>query len=431
MQIKNLSRLSTEEREEILMRGLANLERVLPQVTEIVAEVKRRGDQALVEYTKRFDGVKLDNLKVSAKEITKAKVKISNDLINSLRLLKGNLARYHRLQIRKDYEIEIQKGVKVGRKIVPLEAVGCYVPKGYPSSLLMATVPAKLCGVKRIAVFTPPDQNGNISPSLLFAASIARVDEIYKVGGAQAIAAMTFGTESIKPVPKIVGPGNIYVTAAKKLMRDEEKVDIDFLAGPSEIAIIIQTADNLEINKLAKFTAADILAQLEHGPHTRAILLSDNLKLAKQVVKGVQQDREQPVGEVEILTYKDLDSATRFINDYAPEHLEIMSKDPKSLLNKIKNVGSVFLGLFSPVTIGDYCSGTNHILPTMGRAKFSSGLGIGDFIKEISYQELSKEGLEKLARPASELSKAEDMKRHGQSITIRLSKDPEEMGDEL
>lgn len=431
MQIKNLSQLSTEEREEILMRGLANLEKVLPQVAAIVAEVKRKGDQALVEYTEKFDEVKLKSVKVTNTEIKKAIDEVSEELANSLRTLKENLIKYHKLQIRKDYEIEIQKGVKVGRKIVPLEVVGCYVPKGYPSSLLMATVPAKLCGVKRIAVFTPPDQNGNISPSLLFAASIARVDEIYKVGGAQAIAAMTFGTESIKPVPKIVGPGNIYVTAAKKLMRDEEKVDIDFLAGPSEIAIIIQTADNLEINKLAKFTAADILAQLEHGPHTRAILLSDNRDLAKQVVKGVQQGREQPVGEVEILTYKDLDSATRFINDYAPEHLEIMSKDPKSLLNKIKNVGSVFLGPFSPVAIGDYCSGTNHILSTMGRAKFSSGLGIGDFIKEISYQELSKEGLEKLARPASELSKAEDMKRHGQSITIRLSKDPEEMEDEL
>ncbi len=419
MKVKKLSKLSAEEKNEILNRGMANLKGVLHQVSRIIAGVKNRGDKALIEYTEKFDRVKLNSFKVTDMEIKNAKREISDDLADSLKVLKENLIKYHRPQLPKDYQLE-EEGVILGRKTVPLEAVGCYVPKGYPSSLLMAAVPARLSQVSRIVIVTPPGENGHISPALLYAAHIAEVDEVYKVGGAQAIAALTLGTETIKPVPKIVGPGNIYVTAAKKLLRDEEKIDIDFLAGPSEIAILIHDLKPTTLKRVKKFVVGDILAQLEHGSGTQAILLCDAVDLAREVAATINENGEFEE-EIEILTYQHLDSALQFINDYGPEHLEIIGKDGKDILSQVRNAGSVFLGEFSPVAIGDYCSGTNHILPTMGMAKFCSGLGIEHFIKGISYQELTKDGLNRLSRLAIKLAQAEGMQRHARSIEIRFS----------
>ena len=310
-----------------------------------------------------------------------------------------------------DYE---KNGLKLGQLIRPLQRVGCYIPGGrasYPSTVLMATIPAKVAGVKEIVCVSPPNKSGRVNDLVLVACKIVGVKEIYKVGGAQAIAALAYGTESIAKVQKIVGPGNIYVTAAKQLVSLE--VAIDLPAGPSEVLIVAEEHANPE------FIAFDLLAQAEHDPNACCILVTTSEKLAKEVYGRLLSYKIE--ANCFILIAENLEDALNFTNEFAPEHLELILKNPTDFLERVKNAGSVFIGEYSPVACGDYASGTNHILPTLGYAKTFSGLTVYDFLKFISFQSLDKKALEKLGKTIITLAEAEGLKMHAESIRKRVN----------
>ncbi|MEM0202937.1 MAG: histidinol dehydrogenase [Archaeoglobaceae archaeon] len=380
----------------------------IEKVKPIVEDVKNNGDKAVIKYEKMFDGVELKRLKVRKKEIENAYEEVDDELIDALEVAKENIERFHMLTS-VEREIKIQfEDCFMGKIYVPIERVGAYVPGGrasYPSTALMIGVPAKIAGVEELVACTPPNAKGKVNPLTLVACDIAGFDEIYSVGGAQAIAAMAYGTESIKKVNKIVGPGNVYVTAAKMLVAND--VAIDMPAGPSEILIIADETAN------AEFIAYDCLAQLEHDPFAIAIVLTTSEKIAEEVKKLASSAVVKIVGN--------LDEAIKIANDFAPEHLSIFCKKPERFLKKIKNAGSVFLGDFSAVALGDYASGTNHVLPTMGYAKIFSGLSVESFMKSFTFQQLSYETLKRIGSVAVKLAEAEGLKKHAESIKIRLN----------
>lgn len=392
-----------EEVQKLLNRSALSLENAVGTVKPILNDVRENGDYALSTYTKKFDEfeLNLDNIRISSKEIDSAYSKVNKELISALKHAKRNIEKFHTEQlnqIKKEWKTEVERGVSISEKTSPMDSVGCYVPGGrapYPSTVLMTVIPARIAGVERIAVCSPP----KISDGILAACKIAGVDEIYRVGGAQSIAAMAYGTETINPVSKIIGPGNVYVMAAKMLVYG--KVDIDSPAGPSEILIIADKSANPE------FIQADLLAQEEHDPDAQAVVVTDSEKLAEKIDGTV------------VLT-KTISECIEFANDYAPEHLEIMCRNPEKVSQKIRNAGAIFLGDYSPVAAGDYCSGGNHVLPTAGAAKFSSRLGVDDFLKKVSVQNLSKEGLERLRTSVEKLSDAEGFKAHRDSIKARF-----------
>lgn len=396
------------------IRSKVILDEALSKVKPIVEDVRKKGDSALKYYTKKFDGVEIDNFRVSEDEVEQAFKRIKPEIIEALNEAYKNIREFHERQLPEEWSYE-KNGLKLGQLMRPLQRVGCYIPGGrasYPSTALMATIPARVAGVKEIVCVSPPNKNGRVNDLVLVACKIVGVREIYKVGGAQAIAALAYGTESIAKVQKIVGPGNIYVTAAKQLVSLE--VAIDLPAGPSEVLIVAEEHANPE------FIAFDLLAQAEHDPNACCVLVTTSGKLAKEVYERLLSYKIE--ANCFILIAENLEDALNFTNEFAPEHLELILKNPTDFLERVKNAGSVFIGEYSPVACGDYASGTNHILPTLGYAKTFSGLTVYDFLKFISFQSLDKKALEKLGKTIITLAEAEGLKMHAESIRKRLKR---------
>lgn len=423
-----ISELRSVHMDRLIKRSQIDAENVMNTVSDIVFSVRENGDNSLKEYTEKFDKVKLSDLKVSNEEIKNSYNSIDNKVVIALKKAAKNIEKFHRAQIPKEWFEEVDKGIKAGQIIRPIEKVGCYIPGGravYPSSVLMTIIPAKIAGVNKIICCTPPMPDGSVNEMVLAAADIAGADEIYKVGGAQAIAAMAYGTESVPKVDKIVGPGNIFVTAAKKMVYGD--VDIDFPAGPSEVLIIADETAN------AEYIAYDILAQAEHDPDAACVLVTTSKDLAYEVndkilgkIKYMERSKiiEESLQKYgKIIITDSIDEAVGFSNEYAPEHLIIMTEDPEGILKDINNAGSIFLGELTPVAAGDYGSGTNHVLPTSKNARMYSGLSTESFIKKPTVQRLSKEGIESLKDVVVTLAEYEGLYAHAESFKKRISKD--------
>ncbi len=418
---------NAEKLEDIIKRKRISLDDVIGSVRPIISQVRKNGDSVLFILTRKLDKFNLskENIRVSEREIREAYSRVNKRVINALEKAAENIGKYHAEQydrIEKEWGIEINKGVLIKEKIVPIKNIGCYIPGGrasYPSTVLMTCIPAKAAGVERVVIVSPPP----ISDVILVAADICNVREIYRVGGAQAIAALAYGTESIPRVDKIVGPGNKYVMAAKMLVYGQ--VDIDMPAGPSEILII---ADD---TAKPKFIAADILAQLEHDPNSYAILVTHSKKITSDVENELQMQMEDLKdlrrkwltdnlqNYITILT-KDIEESIEFANLYAPEHIEIMTENPENIVNEIRNAGAIFLGDFSPVAAGDYASGGNHVLPTGGTARFASELSVRDFIRNMSIQNINNDGLRNLRDTVEIIAETEGFIAHKKSIEKRF-----------
>jgi histidinol dehydrogenase len=397
------------------------------QVLAIIDEVKRNGDQALKEYTKRFDGVSLDSLQVSEAEITQAYEEIDDEIVQVIREAADNIRDYHHRQQRQSWMTMKEDGTILGQKVTPLDAVGLYVPGGtaaYPSSVLMNVIPAQVAGVKRIVIVSPPNQQGTLPAGVLVAANELGVKEIYKVGGAQAIAALAYGTETIQPVDKIFGPGNIYVALAKREVFG--RVAIDMIAGPSEIVVLAdETAKANEV-------AADLLSQAEHDERASSILVTPSIKLALEVANEVKKQLETlPRKEIAaaslekygaIYVTDTLEEAIAAVNELAPEHLEIITAEPMNIIGKIRNAGAIFLGRFSSEPVGDYFAGTNHVLPTNGTARFSSGLSVDEFVKKSSIILYSKQALQENYQKIAALARLEGLEAHARAVEERFKK---------
>ncbi|MBQ6220591.1 MAG: histidinol dehydrogenase [Methanosphaera sp.] len=401
-----------------------NSTEVLQPVQEIINNVRKNKDQALHEYTLKFDKADIKEFRVPTETIEQSIEKINPKLRKALEDAAKNVSKFHEAQIPSDWTMTVKEGVTTGQIIRPLKRVGCYIPGGraaYPSSIIMTVIPAKIAGVKEIICCTPPDKDGNISDEILAAAYIAGATQIYKVGGAQAIAAMAYSTESIPSVDKIVGPGNIFVATAKKLVYGD--VDIEFPAGPSEMLALIDETAN------PSYMATELLSQAEHDPNAATILVSTSRKTAEETLKYVEeyleiQERKEIIEEslskyCHILVAEDMDQAIDFTNAYAPEHLVIVTKDHYKTLKSINNAGSIFLGNLTPVAGGDYGSGTNHVLPTSGGARMYSGLSTESFLKKPTIQELSPEGVLNIKEMVINLAEAEGLYAHARSIRKR------------
>ena len=409
---------------ETVKRSEQDVNNVLANVNDILNNVRENGDESVKDYTEKFDNVTIDELKVSDEEIKKAYDTIDESLVVALRQAGENIRKFHERQVPEEWKIEVMPGITAGQIVRPLNSVGCYIPGGraaYPSSILMTVIPAKIAGVKRVVCVTPPQKEGEILDAILVAADIAGADEIYKVGGAQAIGALAYGTQSIPKVDKIVGPGNIFVTAAKKLVYGE--VDIEFPAGPSEVLILADSTSNPE------FLATDILAQAEHDPNASCFLVTNDEKLAfktNEYVKEFSKNaaRHEIIEESlfkngKIIITETIDEAIDITNEYAPEHLIISTENDSEILNEINNAGSIFLGLYSPVAAGDYGSGTNHVLPTGGGAKMYSGLSTEAFIKKPTVQKITQDGLRELSKTSVPIAEYEGFFAHANSFKIR------------
>ncbi len=414
--------------EELIKRSQADINSVLTTVSDILNDVRENKDNAVKAYTAKFDKAELDDLKVSEEEIKKAYDELDDELIKALKSASANIEKFHKAQIPEEWEMEVIPGITAGQIIRPINSVGCYIPGGravYPSTILMTVIPAKIAGVDRIIACSPPGPDGKIQAAILVAADLAGVDEIYKCGGAQAIAAMAYGTESIAKVEKIVGPGNIFVTAAKKLVYGD--VDIEFPAGPSEVLIL---ADE---SAIPEYIAYDFLSQSEHDPNASCFLVTDSERIANESNELIEKfakeaKRSEIIAESlaqhgHVILCSTMDEAIDFTNEYAPEHLIISTKDDKAVLDKIKNAGSIFLGKYSPVAAGDYGSGTNHVLPTGGGAKMYSGLSTETFIKKPTVQTLTKEGIKDLSKTVLPIAEYEGFYAHADSIKVRLDKE--------
>jgi histidinol dehydrogenase len=412
---------------DLLKRSPNNYDSYTEAVNEIIQTVKSKKDQAIFDYTKRFDQADIDtsNIKVTKEEIEEAYTLVESGLVEVIRKALVNIESYHAKQRQNSWFDSSPNGTILGQKVTPLEKVGVYVPGGkavYPSSVLMNIMPAKVAGVSKIIMTTPPGHDGKVNPNTLVAAKEAGADEIYKAGGAQAIAALAFGTESIPKVDKIVGPGNIYVALAKKAVYGY--VNIDSIAGPSEILVIADETAN------ARFVAADLLSQAEHDELASAILVTTSEELAKQVSKEVEQFTAQ-LSRKEILEkslenygyillVKDLEEAIDVANEIASEHLEIVTKDPFMVMTKIRNAGAIFIGEYSSEPLGDYFAGPNHVLPTNGTAKFFSPLSVDDFVKKSSIISYSREALEPIHKDIIQFAEAEQLTAHANSIKVRF-----------
>lgn len=417
--------------ESILKRAIVWRSDVEETVKGIMADVKERGDEALLEYTKRFDGVELSSLRVSEKEIEEAVKSVEPSFLETLKKAKENIASFHKTQIRESYEVKQANGTVLGQRFLPVESAGIYVPGGtaaYPSSVLMNAIPALIAGVKRIVMVTPPQKDGSVAKNILAAAHIAGVTEIYKVGGAQAVAALSYGTESIPKVYKIVGPGNIFVATAKRQALG--LVGIDMFAGPSEILVI---ADK---NTSPVYAAADLLSQAEHDKMASAVLITDSEELAYKVQAELERQiplleraaicRESVDNNGMILVASDLKQAVEVSNELAPEHLELCVDDPFEILPLVRNAGSVFMGRNTPEALGDYFAGVNHVLPTNGTAHFSSPLSVDDFIKRSSYLYYTKEALQSEADDVMRFADHEGLTAHKNSVYVRVAKEAKE-----
>ena len=393
-------------------------------VSGIIEDVRRNGDSALFKYSEKFDKVKLDSLEVTREEIDEALEKTEERFIEILKKAAANIRKFHEKQVRSSFIINDEGGIITGQKIIPLDRAGLYVPGGtaaYPSTVLMDTIPAKIAGCKELVMVTPPGADGKVNPAILAAASIAGADRIFKVGGAQAIAALAYGTQSIPKVDKIVGPGNAFVAEAKKQVFG--KVAIDMIAGPSEILIVADSDNN------PKHLAADLLSQAEHDKNASAVLVTTDKKLAEDVQNEIEvQISLLERGEIarasidnngKIIVCKDIESAIDIANEIAPEHLELCIDNPFDYLSRVRHAGSIFMGKNCPEALGDYYAGPNHTLPTSGTAKFSSPLSVDDFIKKTQYTYYTKEALKNAADDVAYFAKKEGLTAHARSAVIR------------
>ena len=403
-------RFTSKKLEKIYNRGSIRQKRVEEKVRKIIDDVRIIGDDALIKYTRKFDRVKLSQrqIRVSQIEISASYANISPNFVSSLKVIIENVNRFYRKQLRKSWRIKAAEGVVLGENYSPLERVGVYIPAGTAplvSTVYMTVLPAKLAGVKKTVLISPPDKNGYINPHILVIADLLKVDEVYRVGGAQGIAALAYGTKTIPRVDKIVGPGNIYVSEAKRQVFGV--VDIDMIAGPTELVIIA--------NRLSdpKFVIADLRAQAEHAKGL-AILITNSKSLANEVKSQLDGDNGY------IILTKNLKQACEIANKIAPEHLEILVNHPKGLLKSIKNAGAIFLGPWSPVALGDYVAGPSHVLPTSGTARFFSGLNVYDFIKSNHIISYSKKALEKIREPLEKIAGIEGLQKHVDSVKSRF-----------
>ncbi|MEZ7577978.1 histidinol dehydrogenase [Veillonella sp. 27098_8_77] len=396
------------------------------RVHDIIENVRANGDAALREYSEKFDGVKLDDFKVDQSIIDAAWDNLPEDLKHALLVAKKNITEFHSREIEQGFVDMDTPGITRGQKVTPLARVGLYVPGGtaaYPSTIMMTALPAKIAGVKEIIMVTPPQKDG-INPAVLGAAKLAGVDAVYQVGGAQGVAALAYGSEQIPKVDKIVGPGNIYVATAKRQVFGQ--VDIDMIAGPSEIGVIADESAN------PVHLAADLLSQAEHDPRARAIMVTNSEKLANLVSDEVERQLSQLPREsiarpaIENNSYiavmDSVEDMFTVMNEVAPEHLEIQLPDPMEYMSMVENAGSVFLGRYASEPLGDYVGGTNHVLPTSGTAKFSSPLGVYDFVKRISFTQFSRERLQEVAKDITTLARTEGLEAHARAIEVRFEK---------
>ena len=404
----------------------ANVEGI---VSEIIENVKQNGDKALYEYCLKFDKADLQSLEVSSEEIEEAFASVDKEFIEILKEAAENIKTFHQKQKRNSFIINDKDGVVIGQKVIPIEKAGLYVPGGtaaYPSTVLMDAIPAKIAGCEQIVMVSPPKSDGKINPVILTAAKIAGVDKIYKVGGAQAVAALAYGTETIPKVDKIVGPGNAFVAEAKKQVFG--KVSIDMIAGPSEILVVADDTNNPDI------IAADLLSQAEHDKNASAVLVTDSmdfaLKVSKSLEKQIPKLQRAEIARASIdnngkiiVSENDILKAIDIANEIAPEHMELCVDNPFDYLDKIKHAGSVFLGKNCPETLGDYFAGPNHTLPTSGTARFSSPLSVDDFVKKTQYTYYSASALEKVAEKISYFANKEGLDAHGKSATVRFKED--------
>lgn len=394
-------------------------------VNDVFRNVKERGDRALKKYTKEFDGVSIDNLKVSQAEIDLAFQKIPQNLKDAIALAKENIYKFHSAQQRPKIEVETTEGVFCWQEKRPIAKVGLYIPGGTAplfSTVLMLAIPAKIAGCAEIILCTPPNAKGEIAPEILYTAMLCGVTKLYKVGGIQAIAAMTFGTETIPSVYKLFGPGNQFVTAAKQKALDYG-LAIDMPAGPSELLVF---ADETAV---PQFVAADLLSQAEHGADSQVVLLSTSEEIIKQVqgeitaqVRGLSRRNiaEKALENAQFIKFSDKETSLHFINEYAPEHFIVVSKNTTYFIDNIQNAGSVFIGNFTPESAGDYASGTNHTLPTNGFAKQYSGVNLDSFLKAITFQKVTPPGLEKIGNAIELMAAAEGLDAHKNAVTLRL-----------
>ena len=412
---------------EIFARSMPSVN-VEDIVKDIIENVRKNGDKALFEYSERFDGAKLSGLLVTPEEIKEAVEQVSPKFIEILKKAAANIQKFHECQKRNSFIINDENGVVIGQKVIPVDRAGLYVPGGtaaYPSTVLMDAIPAKIAGCKEVVAVTPPNKDGKINPVILAAASIAGIDKIYKIGGAQAIAALAYGTETIHKVDKIVGPGNAFVAEAKKQVYGT--VSIDMIAGPSEILVVADGKSN------AKYVAADLLSQAEHDKMASAVLLTDSYDLALEVQSELERQipllERAEIARVsidnngKIIVAEDIAVAIDIANEIAPEHLELCVDNPFDYLDSIRHAGSIFMGRNCPEALGDYFAGPNHTLPTSGTAKFSSPLSVDDFVKKTQYTYYTKEALGRVAEDVSYFATQEGLTAHAKSATIRLEAD--------
>jgi histidinol dehydrogenase len=421
--------LNARELQDILERSAVDISAVYEHVRKIVEDVKARGDESLLDANREFKAdVSVSDLVVTPEEVKTAYRQVDSAVVDALKAAARNILRFHEAQVESEkWVVEVAPGITAGRVRRPMERVGCYVPGGraaYPSTVLMTVIPAKAAGVEEVAITTPPGKDMVVNPVTLVAADIAGCHRVFKAGGPWGIAGLAFGTKTLPVVDKIVGPGNKYVTAAKMIVFGQ--VDIDSPAGPSEALILAdEKAD-------ASLIAIDFLSQIEHDPDSAAVLVTTSQRLAEQVCAAIDLEFDSlPRKEIfesslkkhsHVLVAENLDRAIDFANQYAPEHLQIMTDDPYAVLDRIKHAGSIFLGPYAPVPVGDYASGTNHVLPTGRCARMFSGLSVDDFIKKPTFQHLTKEGLAGLRDVVVTLAEAEGLPTHARAVKARFDR---------
>ena len=411
---------------EHLQRPYGDNSSVLTTVQTILEEVKQNGDIALHRFAKKFDRVELETLKVTEEEIENANLQLTDDLKVAIRRAKKNIETFHAKQLAGVEIIETMRGIQCWRKSVGIEKVGLYIPGGSAplfSTVLMLAVPAKLAGCKEVILCTPCDKVGKVHPAILYSAQITGVTKVFKVGGAQAIAAMAYGTETIPAVYKIFGPGNQYVTAAKQLVQ-RHGIAIDMPAGPSEVCVLADETAN------PAFVAADLLSQAEHGADSQVLLISDSEFFISDCMKEIEEQlpklsrseiAAKALENSKAIVISDYNEAIEMVNDYAPEHLIISCKNADGIADRVTNAGSVFIGNYSPESVGDYASGTNHTLPTNGFAKAYSGVNVDSFVKKITYQKLSEDGLKNIASTVIDMAEAEGLDAHANAVRVRIN----------
>ena len=414
-----------EQWNSLLQRPALNVSGLYDNVQNVLDKVRSEGDKALFEYESLFDKVALSSLSVSEDELTNAASLVSEELKKAINIAADNISKFHSSQKQEFKKVETTPGVTCWQKAVPISSVGLYIPGGSAplfSTVLMLAIPAKIAGCSEIVLCTPPDKNGNINPAILYAAQVAGVNRFFKLGGSQAIAAMAYGTESVPKVSKIFGPGNPYVTAAKQIVSLKD-VAIDMPAGPSEVEVIA------DANANPAYIAADLLSQAEHGIDSQSILLTTSAELIEKIQKEVKIQlnklprkdiTEKSLAHSHLILLKDDNEIIRMTNMYAPEHLIIQTDNYMALAEKIVNAGSVFLGPYSPESAGDYASGTNHTLPTSGYAKAYSGVNLDSFLRKITFQELTQDGLATLGPVIETMAEGESLDAHKNAVTIRI-----------